>query len=92
MEQEITFETHVSARKINKLFSRRRHAFPRKLKKAIKQCWQIERSSLTMSVTFNCLKKTKHQRKASNMIKIIPETKEILIPNYNGMYVCYKCK
>lgn len=91
-EYELNFQANVSNRQLMKLFSQRRHAFPRKLKKALKQCWQIERRSDTMTVTFNCLKKTKHQRKASSMIRFLEETHEMLVPLWDGKYMCYKFK
>ncbi len=89
----MNFEMSLDAkqsRNVKKLFSQRKRKYPRKLKKAIKQCWLIQREDGQMSVTFNFLRKTKHQRKASRLVRILPETREILLPYYNGMYVTFK--
>ena len=89
--QEFNFDVSISRRDAKKLFSNRRHAFPRKLKKAISQMWRTnDNHDGTISVTFDFLRKTKHQRKACRMVRILPETQEVLIPYKNGKYVCIK--
>ena len=66
---------------LKKLF--RQPKFPRKLKKAVGQMWDIERKDNECEVSVSVKSKTKWQRKAARMVRCIEG--DMCLPMKNGM-------
>ena len=66
---------------LKKLF--RHPKFPRKLKKAVGQMWDIERTDNECKVSVSMKRKTKWQRKAARMVRCVEG--DMCLPMKNGM-------
>lgn len=77
----VTFnsESYIDKDFVNLL---RKPKFPRKLKKAVGQMWNIERKDNECKVSVRMKRKTKWQRKASRMVRC--NDGEMCIPMKNG--------